>query len=263
MDYRKLVIDICTLNTRDLGKRFARLNRKYHRWWHRLRKPLPAPEQVPIIINNRNRLTYLKALIERLEHIGFENITILDNDSTYPPLLAYYSSLRHKVVFLKINGGPRALWEQPALKAIIKEYYIYTDPDVVPDEVFSLQSLRQMIQDLGKNLWIDKIGLGLRIDDLPDSFALKNQVIAWETPFHQHSVNERYYKAPVDTTFALYAPYEQGGGECKSWRTAPPLLARHMPWYENTEHPDEEAIYYHQHAVSSASHWTDLIHKTR
>lgn len=263
MDYRKLIRDIVTLNTKDLSKRFARLTRKIRRSWFNMQHTLPHPADVPVIINNRNRFTYLKALIDQLETIGFKHIVVLDNDSTYPPLLAYYSSLRHKVIYLKKNAGPRALWETKQLAHYTKQYYIYTDPDVLPEKSFSLQSLQLMLKDLSDQLWIDKIGLGLRIDDLPDTFRLKQSVIEWETPFHQSPVNDRYFRAPVDTTFALYAPFEQGGGECKAWRTAPPLLARHLPWYENTANPEAETLYYQQHAISTASHWTDLIHQAR
>ena len=48
-------------------------------------------KNIPIIINNRNRLTYMKMLISSLEKRGYNNIYIIDNDSTYPPLLDYYS----------------------------------------------------------------------------------------------------------------------------------------------------------------------------
>ena len=48
---------------------------------------------VPIIINNRNRYTFLKLMIEQLTSFGYKHIYILDNDSTYPPLLEYYKTI--------------------------------------------------------------------------------------------------------------------------------------------------------------------------
>ena len=51
---------------------------------------IPDAKQIPIVINNFNRLGYLKRLIASLESRGYKNIHIIDNNSTYPPLLEYY-----------------------------------------------------------------------------------------------------------------------------------------------------------------------------
>ena len=63
----------------------------------------PDPKAIPIIINNRNRYTFLLQLIEALELRGYTNIHILDNDSDYPPLLEYYARTKHSVHFLNAN----------------------------------------------------------------------------------------------------------------------------------------------------------------
>ena len=44
-------------------------------------------KEIPIIINNFNRLTTLRLLTETLTACGYTNIYILDNASTYPPLV--------------------------------------------------------------------------------------------------------------------------------------------------------------------------------
>lgn len=41
--------------------------------------------EIPVIINNFNRLTTLKQLTKALVDRGYTNIYILDNASTYPP----------------------------------------------------------------------------------------------------------------------------------------------------------------------------------
>ena len=51
---------------------------------------------IPVIINNFNRLEYLKKLIESLEIRGYRNIYIIDNLSTYPPLLQYYNTCKYQ-----------------------------------------------------------------------------------------------------------------------------------------------------------------------
>ena len=44
-------------------------------------------KDIPIIINNYNRLEMLTKLIHGLENKGYHNLYIIDNQSTYPPLL--------------------------------------------------------------------------------------------------------------------------------------------------------------------------------
>ena len=52
----------------------------------------------PIFINCRDRITCLSVLVDWLEKAGHENIYLLDNDSSYPPLLEYYEQTPHTVV---------------------------------------------------------------------------------------------------------------------------------------------------------------------
>lgn len=256
MDAKKLISDIVTFNFTDLNKRWQLLVRKTKRFLNSSK--IHDSADIPFVINNRNRLEYLKQVIEAAERIGFKRIYIIDNDSTYPPLLEYYSQCRHQIVYLRRNAGPRSIWESPETSFLLRDFYIYTDPDVVPDNSVDLQCFNTLLQRLKGNYAIDKIGLGLHIDDLPDHFALKHEVINWENQFHQRSIDDHFFFAPVDTTLALYAPFAQGGGECKAWRTKKPWLAKHLPWYENSAAPDQESLYYRNHAASSASHWTEL-----
>lgn len=256
MDIKKLATDILTLNVTDLNKRWQLLVRKIKRLLVVSR--ISDPADIPFIINNRNRLQYLRQVVEAAERIGFKHIYIIDNDSTYPPLMEYYAQTKHQIIFLRRNAGPRSIWESKETKFLLSDYYIYTDPDVVPDESVDMNCFRILWHRLKPNYKIDKIGLGLHIDHLPDHFALKDEVIKWEKQFHRNPIDAQFYYAPVDTTLALYAPFAQGGGECKAWRTREPWLAKHLPWYENSAAPDEETLYYRNHAASSASHWTEL-----
>ena len=47
------------------------------------------PRYIPIIINNYNRLSYLKRLINSLESRDSNNFYIIDNNSTNSPLIIY------------------------------------------------------------------------------------------------------------------------------------------------------------------------------
>ena len=88
--------------------------------------------EVPIIINNFNRLDTLCKLLDALVVRGYTNIYILDNASTYPPLLKYYERCPFTVIRLEKNLGFKALWKSSLRKKFCGDYYIYTDSDVVP-----------------------------------------------------------------------------------------------------------------------------------
>jgi fructose-1,6-bisphosphatase/sedoheptulose 1,7-bisphosphatase-like protein len=48
-------------------------------------------KNIPIVILNRDRLHPLVEQITSLKSKGYNNITVIDNQSTYPPLLEWYA----------------------------------------------------------------------------------------------------------------------------------------------------------------------------
>ena len=136
-------------------------------------------KEIPIIINNRNRLTFLIQIIESLKSRGYNNIIILDNNSTYPPLLDFYKTTDCNVVFLDKNLGYDALAKISLYKKIRKNYFVYTDPDILPIEECPDDFLKFFLETLKKYPTVQKVGFSLKIDDLPDKYESKLQVIAW------------------------------------------------------------------------------------
>ncbi len=53
--------------------------------------------QIPIYFINRNRFKTLKKFIDWLQNSGFKNIKVLDNQSTYAPLIDYYNEIENDV----------------------------------------------------------------------------------------------------------------------------------------------------------------------
>ena len=214
------------------------------------------PKKIPIIINNRNRLTTLQLLIKSLERRGYENLFIIDNASTYEPLLEYYKNCPYTVFKLEKNVGFLALWKTNIHKNFFKDYYVYTDSDVVlvdecPDDFLDL-----FWNTMRKDPFLYKIGLSLKIDDLPDKYSQKKKVIEWESVYYKNKVNEFFYSANVDTTFALYRPWYKGGANIyiKTYRSAFPYQLRHLPWYVDSNNLDEEELFYLENATTT-THW--------
>lgn len=216
------------------------------------------PKNIPIIINNFNRLTCLKRLIDSLEKKGYSNIYIIDNASTYPPLLEYYSQSPYSIFRLKNNIGYLALWQTDIYKQFKNDFYVYTDPDVVPIEECPDNFMEVFLHSLQKHKYAKKVGFSLKINNLPDCFDLKEEVIKWEKQYFKNKIDDLLYRAPIDTTFALYRPRTKGGSNSyiPMYRTAYPYEAEHLPWYVDSKNLSKEDIYYIQHAKTSTM-WTE------
>lgn len=216
-------------------------------------------KRIPIIINNRNRITYLLQLIDSLEKKGYTNIHIIDNNSSYPPLLDYYKRCPYHVYRLERNVGYLALWKTDIYKKFIKDYYVYTDSDVVPINDCPDDFMEFFLATLKKFRSAEKVGFSLMIDDLPDTYLKKEKVIEWEKRYYEKKKNHLLYIAPIDTTFALYRPFikKEVIHSHLTFRTAFPYSARHLPWYVDSSNLGEEEKYYIENA-STSTHWTSL-----
>ncbi len=207
--------------------------------------------EIPIIINNLNRLSTLRVLIDALVSRGYTNIYILDNASTYPPLLEYYKSCPFTVFYLGQNLGFKALWKSPLRKRFCGDYYIYTDSDVVPTDYCPKDFIDHFLRELKRHPLARKIGFSLRIDNLPDSYAHKEKVIDLEKRYYARPVGKGLYRAPIDTTFALYRPRVglSRSRSVEAYRTAYPYQAEHLPWYCDSANLPEEERYYVDHCT--------------
>ena len=212
--------------------------------------------EIPIVINNFNRLSFPLQLIRFLEDCGFANIIILDNNSTYPPLLEFYRNTQHKVIRQSNNVGYLAFWKSGLYDRHRWNYFVYTDPDVLPVADCPRNFVEYFKSILDKSYGLDKVGFGIKIDDLPDSFSLKTKVVNHEKKFWEKEVAPGVYKAQIDTTFALYKPFSNlKFGETSTlaaYRLAFPYVIRHLPWYADSQNLSEEEIYYLQSSNSSS-----------
>lgn len=213
--------------------------------------------EVPVIINNRNRFTFLKLMVDQLQSFGYKNIYILDNDSSYPPVLEYYKTVNANVIFLGKNVGYKALWETDVFEQFKNNYYVYSDPDILVSDDCPKDFVYHLFKHLNKYPGKEKAGLALKIDDLPEHYKLKNDVLKWEIGNWEKVLSENVYDALVDTTLALYKPLAYGNAEeCSAIRVGGKLTARHLPWYADTDHTSEEEQYYKNHAKATSSYWS-------
>jgi hypothetical protein len=208
-----------------------------------------------VIINVRDRLASLVPLVDWLERAGNAEIWLLDNGSTYEPLLDYLSASPHHVRRTHANLWHTAPW----LSGLVPELnrfasVVVTDPDVVPDEECPLDALDHFADVLNRYPDVLKVGFGLRIDDLPAHYAHADTVVAWEQKYWQREIAPGLFDAPIDTTFAMY---RAGVGYvlAPALRTGAPYLARHLGWYEDSAHPGDELLHYRAHADPLTTNW--------
>ncbi|MBR1697738.1 MAG: hypothetical protein IJ712_05875, partial [Anaerovibrio sp.] len=216
---------------------------------------------IPIFINNFNRLGCLQKLVDWLLQAGYRCIFILDNDSSYGPLLQYYDQLEKKDNSVKVlrlgqNMGYKALWDSGILEKLnIETPYVYTDSDVVPSEQCPKDVLLHLLNILRKYSFLKKVGLGLVTEDI--TFFDSNKIKENEKRFYIHEMEENLYFGAVDTTFALYRNYRHYNIYVSA-RTTGKYMARHLPWYYDYQNLPEDEIYYAEHANASASLIDDL-----
>lgn len=215
-------------------------------------------KKIPIIIINFNQLEYLKKLIDFLVKNDYENIVVIDNNSTYPPLLNYYEKINDlaNVIKMKTNQGHRVFWKNKDLHQIYgKGYYVITDSDIEPNDNCPQDFLLHFKKILDKNKNVIKVGFSLKISDIPDSNKHKSKILNWEKQFWDKKDRNDNYISQIDTTFALYRPMNQFSLNFfyKAIRTKSPYIAKHGGWYIDHENLTEEQDFYMKTANESSS----------
>ena len=223
-----------------------------------VRRQIKDYKSIPIIIISFNQLYFLKQLIDFLQKNEYKNIVIVDNNSTYPPLLRYFESLENNIIIhrLKNNLGHLSFWKRADIfKQYGKGYYVVTDPDVVPIGECPENFLEEFRKLLDKAYDRTKVGFSLKLDDIPNTNPTQEQILKWESQFWKSKIGTAAYKAGIDTTFALYRPNYNYNLKhfTKAWRTDYPLQARHGGWYIDIDNLTEEQEYYLKTANESAS----------
>ena len=210
----------------------------------------------PVFIISYNQLTYVKQMVDWLKKYGFNNIHIVDNQSSYKPLLNYLNKSDCVVHHMDKNYGHTVIWDSGKFDDIIKKQcYIVSDCDIAPNKKLPTDFLKYLYEILDKYPYITKVGFALNIKNLPNTEKNKT-VKKWESQFWQNQIDKDLYLANIDTTFALYRP-----GKIKmhsdtfysAVRIAGNMTATHLPWVETTE--NSESAFYKKTANSSAS-WT-------
>ena len=206
---------------------------------------------VPVFITYRDRRSMLNRTVASLFRCGFDDITVIDNDSeiplspTGPNGIAILTDPMwgggRSITVLKGDNSGRQL--TPWLMNLVPDdsYYVVCDCDAELDPDCPTDIAEVLIDILERHPEIEKVGPGIRVDDLlfppPDRYAYSYLMEYSIERGTRYGVIERQMlngveviNAPIDTFWAMHRPGHGWPGIVGA-RTTAPYLARHLPWY--------------------------------
>lgn len=235
-----------------------------------------------IFIMNWNWLKYTQDQAEYFASCVHE-VIIVDNRSTYPPLLEWYKVCPYRVISTEgvtLNTYNRFIWEMQLQDITKDNYYAVTDSDLGVNQI-PKDFAEVLIGDIERSPGIIKSGLSLEIEDLPDN-VYANRYRQSESKNFSGQDKHGFYDIPVDTTFAVYSKERCENLE-KLWRSATcevpdsfldnryfyrshrsprPYTAKHLPWYLDINNLTEEQLYHIDVAKhGSVLHFKDVFRK--
>lgn len=198
---------------------------------------------IPFYVVAFNRI---KGLREACEFVNRSTIplelVVLDMGSTWEPFIEYRDSLAVPVFKFPYGMGPRDLWVSGELSRLGSGDFFLSDGDIDYHEVPG-DAAEKMIE-LSKHFpWFPKVGLALRINDLPLDFEGK-RIREWAKGDWAVKWDEEVYITGLDTTIAYYPRRENTFYYRPGLRIAGKYQAIHYPWYEREENYDEEVRFY-------------------
>lgn len=218
-------------------------------------------KNTPLIVTNFNQLTYLKNIINWFRWYypnPVDNpIFIVDNGSTYKPLLEFYNNVICPEAILYTENNYRNNLRDFIDKRIKGkyEYYVISDPDIMPDfntppnflEIWKKYLLEYRLHRVGFNLIIENLPKYLHEKD---NIYYNERMLLLDTILVHDGFTG--YKAPIDTTFALYSTKNSGWNspmDGKDWGNSMRLFnAHHLGWYVNPDFLNDEMKYYFETA---------------
>lgn len=241
---------------------------------------------IPIFIITCDRLEVLKKSMQSYHDCiktPFE-IVICDQGSTFEPTVEFIEKMESNgtIVYrwkenLNIGRKKNKRRDDAGLSENIQDYfknhpksnYIVCDPDVLLDNVDGdiLEVYTHLLNIMPK---IVTVGPVCRIDDIPDCYPLKKELLSKERGqvkayflWTQHTINYKgkqvkYIFDRIDTGFGMLRAgtrWQRIKSGIEAIRTFKPYSAKHLSWYICPENLSEDQRYYMQHASKNA-HWT-------
>jgi len=212
------------------------------------------PTKIPIVVIVYNQLYFIKNFINQLKK--YDNpIIILDNNSSYGPLLEYYKELKNQLgtrIDIHILEENYGIGATEVIKDILPDVYILSDPDLELNPRMPY-NFSEILYNLSNKYQASKLCLALDISEKDKFVGCKkyektSTIYNWEKQFWERPIADSQYElydSPIDgaTTFFLK---NRNIDEKRQIRIAGDFTAKHLPWYKNylKTHVSEEELHF-------------------
>lgn len=223
---------------------------------------------VPIFIITHNRLEVLMKTLKSFENFTTPHeIVIHDNSSTFVPLVDFLKKGAYRVYWNKgneLNDVAESISTYFEETKSSSEYYVVTDPDIEMTKETPTDMLEMYMFLLNSHPSVTAVGPELKVDDIPDCYPLKNDLLRKHKIGHRNDkVTEWKWKdsvqkgafRPLDTTFGMYRRsfvFKRLNPALLTWY---PYNARHLDWYIDPREMKEDQIFYMKDSSNKWGHW--------
>lgn len=214
----------------------------------------------PLIVPVFNQLTYLKNILNWWKwYAPNQPVYIVDNNSDYGPLLEFYVNMKYENVYLGSFG------ENECSKNIRRtidgeiqgkyDYYCLSDPDI-SIHPSTPPNFLEIWKDYIDNKGYHHVGFNLITEGLPEWLHDREMKIRNEKEFLQNPVETSHgfigYRAPIDTTFAMYTTKNSGWHSPmngQDWGNSLRIFESfHLGWYQHPDYVNPEMDHYYRTA---------------
>ena len=213
---------------------------------------------IPVIVPVFNNPTYTKNFVTQLRMLNVKNIVILDNNSTYKPMLELLNNLEneHRVIKLGHNRGPHYALRDLDFYADLPNYFCLSDPDLQLSPKLPENFIDTFV-DISNQYKVGKVGFAHEVPEEEDFAQLymnldgklwnmrEWEMQFWENPIGKTAGGDELYLTNLDTQFALYNKnFFEPNIRYKSIRVGGKFTARHLGLYNQVNIPPDELTYY-------------------
>lgn len=227
-------------------------------------------KNTPAVIIGYNQYTYIKNMVEQLEKYT-SDIIVVDNNSTFPPLLDYYKNdFKYTLLKQKTNYG-HGVWALDCVQKLVGDTYILTDPDLQFNEHLPDNFIQQLL-GIANHFSARQVGFALCIDapDIRTDLLCQGLTVKqWESNFWKKPLacplypSLKLYEADIDTTFCLINKKFSGK---PTIRVAGDFTCLHLPWHKDFQKklaPGEYEAYLHKNISSTWLKKVIAVHRLK
>ena len=196
---------------------------------------------IPIVVICWNNYYFVKNFVNQIKKYN-HNIILLDNNSSYQPLLDYYKEIKNElkdkieIRLLEQNYGHTVYLQ---LKNTLPDIYILSDPDLQLNNNMP-NNFAEILLNISNKYKIYKVGCALDLSDMNNFIECPNytnnkSIYAHEIQFWKNKIIDEYeiYNASIDTTFCLINNNYLTDDTIKGIRIAGNFTTKHLPWYKD------------------------------